>query len=309
MYNVEKYIGKCLDSCVNQDLPLYDYEIIVINDGSQDNSLMIAQKALEGFNNATIYSQKNMGLSHARNKGLSLAKGEYVWFIDSDDWIKNNCLNDIYNQCKGKDVLLLGYIRVNETNSEYSDCVKEKEGVHNGVVFLNENKYVCPAQMYVIRRSFLITNNLHFVEGIYHEDMEFTPRMLLKAEKMCALNYPVYYFLKRANSITTSFNPQKAYDLLYVASSLSKICTSLSQIETRKTINNIISTAINNALNIAMSFPAEQKKNFLNDMKQRNIIQHLLHSSIMRNRVEGILFSAFPNKSLFLYRIFKRTKK
>jgi hypothetical protein len=163
--------------------------------------------------------------------------------------------------------------------------------------------------MYVIRRSFLITNNLHFVEGIYHEDMEFTPRMLLKAEKMCALNYPVYYFLKRANSITTSFNPQKAYDLLYVASSLSKICTSLSQIETRKTINNIISTAINNALNIAMSFPAEQKKNFLNDMKQRNIIQHLLHSSIMRNRVEGILFSAFPNKSLFLYRIFKRTKK
>ena len=91
MYNVEPYIEKCLLSCLNQNIPHADYEIIVVNDGSPDGSLGIARRIASTVDNMLIVSQENGGLSAARNKGLSYAKGEYVWFVDSDDWIEENC--------------------------------------------------------------------------------------------------------------------------------------------------------------------------------------------------------------------------
>src|SRR5690554_3713943 len=99
VYNVEKYLEKCLNSCMNQDISEEEYEIIIVNDGTKDSSLSIALKFEQKYKNIKVYSQENQGLSAARNKGLSLAKGEYVWFIDSDDWIKENCLKSITDKC------------------------------------------------------------------------------------------------------------------------------------------------------------------------------------------------------------------
>ena len=95
VYNVEKYIEKCLLSCLKQDIPQSDYEIIVVNDGSPDSSLAIAERIAAAATNIIIVSQKNGGLSAARNTGLKIAKGDYIWFIDSDDTIKENCLKSI----------------------------------------------------------------------------------------------------------------------------------------------------------------------------------------------------------------------
>lgn len=91
-YNVQDYLERCISSCLNQNIDINSYEIIVVNDGSQDKSLSIAQKLAAVYNNISIISQSNAGLSAARNKGLSLAQGEYVWFIDADDAIKTNSL-------------------------------------------------------------------------------------------------------------------------------------------------------------------------------------------------------------------------
>lgn len=88
VYNVELYIEKCLQSCLSQDIPYDEYEIIVVNDGSPDGSLAIAESIAKTTTNMTIISQKNGGLSAARNTGMSVAKGEYIWFVDSDDWIE-----------------------------------------------------------------------------------------------------------------------------------------------------------------------------------------------------------------------------
>ena len=90
VYNVEQYLEKCLLSCLDQDLPQSDYEIIVVNDGSPDGSLAIAERIAATATNITVVSQENGGLSAARNTGLEIAKGKYVWFIDSDDTIKKN---------------------------------------------------------------------------------------------------------------------------------------------------------------------------------------------------------------------------
>lgn len=92
IYNVEKYLSDCLNSVINQKKSDLTYEIIIVNDGTPDNSLKIAEDYAKSHNNITIISQENQGLGGARNTGLKAASGDYVWFIDSDDWINLNSL-------------------------------------------------------------------------------------------------------------------------------------------------------------------------------------------------------------------------
>ena len=116
VYNVEKYVEKCLRSCAEQDLPSDEYEIIVVNDGTKDSSLEIVERVAKDYSNIAIISQENAGLSAARNKGLSLAKGEYIWFIDSDDWIEKNCLQKIIRKCFEDGLDVLGICAANVVN-------------------------------------------------------------------------------------------------------------------------------------------------------------------------------------------------
>ena len=93
MYNVEKFLAKCILSCENQNISKKEYEIICVNDGSLDSSAIIAEEIAKQYNNIIIINQENQGLSVARNTGLSNAKGDYVWFVDSDDWIEEKFLS------------------------------------------------------------------------------------------------------------------------------------------------------------------------------------------------------------------------
>ena len=97
IYNVEHYIGRCVESVLNQKLSKDEYEVIFVNDGTKDNSVEVLNKAIdfEKYKNLHIYNKENGGLSSARNFGLDKAHGDYVWFVDSDDWIEPNCLAKI----------------------------------------------------------------------------------------------------------------------------------------------------------------------------------------------------------------------
>ena len=113
MYNVEKFLAKCILSCENQNISKKEYEIICVNDGSLDSSAIIAEEIAKQYNNIIIINQENQGLSVARNTGLSNAKGDYVWFVDSDDWIEENCLRRIVSKLSNNlDVLQLQYRHV-----------------------------------------------------------------------------------------------------------------------------------------------------------------------------------------------------
>ena len=105
VYNTEEYLPRCLNSCLEQDLPANEYEIIAINDGSSDNSLQILNAYALKYPNIRVINQENRGLGATRNRGLNLAIGEYIWFVDSDDWVLENCLLDIYENCKDVDIL------------------------------------------------------------------------------------------------------------------------------------------------------------------------------------------------------------
>ena len=98
VYNVEKYVLRCLDSCYRQDLPESDYEVICVDDGSTDNSSSLIETFAKKHNNIVVLHQSNAGQSAARNYGLKKAKGDYIWFIDSDDWIQPNVIKRLLIQ-------------------------------------------------------------------------------------------------------------------------------------------------------------------------------------------------------------------
>ena len=306
MFNVEKYIERCLRSCANQDCSIDDYEIIVVNDGSKDNSYAIAKKVSEEYSNIKIITQDNKGLSAARNIGFIESNGEYVWFVDSDDWIAPNCMSYLMESCNGCDVVAIGYMEVHESDSKICRKIPPFDMIRSGKDLLLKNTFFIPAQFYIYKKDFLIKNNLSFYEGIFHEDFEFTPRMLYLAKDLCAIDTPVYYYNIRANSITTTINSKKSFDLLFVANRLFSFSKKIIEKDCQASFYFFISICINNSLFLSMDYDDEDKRK-LCDLLSSNyeILEVLKTSSYFKYKIEGFLFSLFPKRAIFLYKLLK----
>lgn len=223
VYNVADYLSKCLDSLLAQDLPQDEYEIVVVNDGSTDNSNEIAQQYAEKYANIILINQENQGLSGARNTGIANAKGVYVQFVDSDDYLEKNVLGELLKKISDEnlDVLRFNYENVNEfgkviyPNKDPKHFVDFSNDVVDGLTFLNKRLGpACYAVQFIIKRSLLLENNLLFKSGIYFEDTEWTPRMLLKASRVSSVTTVIYYYLVREGSITKAVNKDKQRKVL-----------------------------------------------------------------------------------------------
>lgn len=230
-YNVEEYIEKCIDSCLNQDISKDEYEIIIVNDGSTDKTTVLVDEIFEKNKNITVLNKVNGGQSSARNLGFKNALGTYIWFVDSDDFISKNCLNSILLEMdKGLDMLWFDHILVDENNDVLEKpIIDRKEGIvtatMNGPEFLTKVfKQSCMPCMFVFRNDFLKNNNIFFYEGIYMEDMLFTPIAIDKAERIKYLNLVAYNYLIRSNSTMRDQSKQekRIEDSLVVARELKK---------------------------------------------------------------------------------------
>lgn len=225
VYNVEKYIGKCLESCLNQDLDDNNYEIIVVNDGTPDNSMNIVADYQLKRSNIRIIERQNGGLSAARNTGLNAARGEYIWFVDSDDTIEENCLGSLVKTAGEKklDVLCFGLNLVySDNHTDIFTIPHEASGkVYDGKQFICRVNMPGSGCVALFRKEFLINNDLKFMEGILHEDQEFTPRAYSLAKRISFVDRPVYFYYQREGSIMKSIRDVKrCRDLLTVADSL-----------------------------------------------------------------------------------------
>lgn len=310
-YNVENYLDKCLHSCISQDILSTEYEIIVINDGSSDNSAIIAEKYVSNYSNVFLFSQENRGLSAARNAGLKQAHGDYVWFIDSDDSIQENCLKDLLSYCKDIDVLCLSYTMQFEDGRDSRTIIPPTPIELKGRFLLSTKCFCVPAQFYIYKREFLLSKNLSFFEGIYHEDMEFTPRMLYFANKISMYPHPIYYYLIRANSITTTVNSKKSYDLIQVAKNLHSFSMEhVDNYESKIVFSYYISMCINNSLSLAIGYDKNEKKQVNKLLKESCFLfGHLKQSPTIKNKVEGFLFSFFSTHCLEIYKLLMSFKK
>lgn len=221
IYNVEKYLHKCVDSLLNQDLPSEDYEIILVDDGSPDRCGEVCDGYSSQYSNIIVVHRENGGLSAARNSGIEVARGEYVQFVDPDDFLEPNVLKTLVNKMDTDklDVLRFNYQNVNERyevfepNKVSKPFVDYRDEMCDGLSFLTERLgYACYACQFMIRRDLL--ENCFFKEGVYFEDTEWTPRMLLKAKRVTSTDLMAYNYLMRAGSITKSREETKKKKVL-----------------------------------------------------------------------------------------------
>ena len=205
MYNVEKYIHKCIHSVVQNNLKRDDFEIIIVDDESPDNSLSIATEIAKEFDNITIISQKNKGLGGARNTGIQNAKGKYVLFLDSDDFYTPNSLETILKIAFDNELEILefGAIVVDSTNKIISTvAISTENKIFDGIYYWQNFNSINSACNKLYLKEFLISNSILFKEKIYAEDYEFNTRALYFAKKVMATEYIVANFLTSTNSIT-----------------------------------------------------------------------------------------------------------
>lgn len=220
IYNVAPYLKKCVESLIVQDYD--DYEIILVDDGSIDNSGLIADDLQSQYpERLIVVHQSNCGLSVARNTGLVKANGDYVCFVDSDDYWEHNVLGDLMNQIRSGDldVLRFNYRNVDESYHEVSINKDPKSHVDyssvvcDGSTFLNHRQGpACYAVMFIVRRSIL--KGCLFTPDIYFEDVDWTPRMLLCAKRVASTDRIVYNYLVRQGSITKAVDSNKKRKVL-----------------------------------------------------------------------------------------------
>lgn len=196
VYNTEEYLRKCLDSLVNQDFS--SYEVIIVNDGSTDNSIKVIDEYVRKYDFVKAFSKKNGGLSSARNYGIEKASGKYLTFVDSDDYVEESYLKKLYSimdkensdlaVCEFSYIYSDGNIVRSYSNLDYTDDILKK--------------YLLTPPMAPIRMFKKdLFNHIKFKEGIYYEDLELCPKLVKYAKKVSFVNESLYNYLIRENSI------------------------------------------------------------------------------------------------------------
>lgn len=212
VYNSEKYISRCLDSLLNQKLSPTQYEIVVIDDGSSDKSQLIIKEYVELYSNLKLYSQQNLGVGMARNKGIDLAIGDYIYFIDSDDYIAHNVLSNLINYLEkfNLDILTfnsIGTINPNLNESLSKNNEKELESITSGIQFIANRPYKNEIWWYFIKRTFLVSSEIRFIKGRWMEDAIFTTELFLRTVRISHTNQDVHRHMITPNSAMTSKEP------------------------------------------------------------------------------------------------------
>src|SRR5574344_1706467 len=204
VYKVEKYIRGTLDSIYNQNVNTNCFEVIVVNDGTPDSSMSIVDEFSVEQANLRIINQTNEGLSCARNVGLAIAKGDYIWFVDSDDQLSPNSIEQVLQNVTDAQTDIMGFdiIRVNEDtrDEEIQRVVIGSTNLYNRVCSCYElvgKIQDAPVQRFVFRHSFLSGNELTFYPHIIHEDQEFNARAFFLARKIMMVPITPYHYLVR----------------------------------------------------------------------------------------------------------------
>lgn len=308
VYNKEQYLRRAFDALLAQEgTASEDYEILVVNDGSTDGSAAIIGEASANDNRIRVLTQKNQGLSMARNNGVDAAYGEYVWFVDADDTISQKSVKLICDAMVNHPDIIPIYAR-----TEGIDKVRNAipADLNNGKEVLVCGRWQQCGVFYIYRKSFLIGNGLRFMPGVYHEDAEFTPRMLYAAKTVKVVPEVLYIVFRDPDSITQVPRAKRAFDYLTVADCLSRFVVENGEEDTPigKAIDGYTAQDINNAFYvIAKNSKEEQKKMESAYYEKRKSLNRALRSAPqMKYKVEALLLSIFPKHYINVYNMLKK---
>lgn len=199
VYNCEKYLSDCMDSCFDQDIDKNEYEVICVNDGSTDNSLSILEKYKAQNKNMVIINQPNRGQHAATRAGFLYATGEYIWLVDSDDFIKKNCLSKLKKiSIDNYDLINFTGYKVDE-NTFRENLIKSENSDNRE---LRKMSYKGYRALHAFKRDIILRDDFPFYPEIcYGEDEMLFVVINEFAESTCDLNQSFYYYRLRSNSL------------------------------------------------------------------------------------------------------------
>ena len=315
IYNVAPYLRKCVDSLLAQDYA--DYEIILVDDGSTDDSGAIADEIVSEAMGCSptlrVIHQTNVGLSAARNTGTRAAQGDYIMYVDSDDYLQSNVLGALMQQIESDqlDVLRFRYQNVRESGEVFMPHEGMKLDYNNysskpidGLSFLNERMWVqCYAWQFLLKTELACKEQ--FTPGIYFEDTDWTPRMLLRAKCVASTDLVVYNYLWREGSITLcqkdiSKQRKQLQDKIGLLERLNQWGNTVTD---RRWFDNMISSLVVNIVGmLAGSFYAERRK-YIKQIKAIGILPISTHHIAPRAKKKVKLINWSINLAIWLMHI------
>ena len=295
VYNTEKYIEKCLNSILKQKN--VSYEIIVVNDGSTDDSEQII-KRFEETNPDIIkyYKKTNGGLSDARNYGIDKANGEYLCFVDSDDYIAEELFESLEKYIN-KDIELIKFktIKVDENYKEVDKIVGPVFGKLSGEqgfdkLFANDI-LIEPAWLYLYKKDLFVRNNIRFPVNKYHEDWAIVPYLIISAKTCASVDVYGYYYVQSSNSITRNNTDEKirkrAYDLLeHYDNLIIKLSEGKFEDKTKEDFKVYMSNCVILKLE---ELPERYQNEYIGEIKKRKIIDNIKAKNIKQLIKKAIL--------------------
>ncbi|CRK80175.1 glycosyltransferase [Neobacillus massiliamazoniensis] len=291
IYNVERYLDKCVESLINQTMK--NIEIILVDDGSPDNCPKICDNYALRDNRINVIHKNNTGLSDSRNVGLKIAKGDYILFVDSDDYINKKTCEYFYKHIieNSYDVIIGAAMKIEEgSTTDYSNsrgfktnqCLKGKEflkiGFKHGIV-----KMAVWCNLY--NRKFLLENELFFKKGLLHEDEQWTPRVLLLANKVLVSDIRFYYYIIRDESITNTKKFKR--NAKHIISTVKELYNLYEKIDDEE-----LKILLNDYLVSLYLFAFRKGKLFEEDNKYIN--KSFVMKNSKRNKIKSFIFCISP---------------
>lgn len=221
VYNTEKYLEECLNSCLAQDLPCTDYEIICVNDGSKDRSHEILCQYRSRHESIIVIDQPNAGVSAARNAGLKIAQGSYVWFIDADDFIRENCLKRLQDRVNETGCDRLTFSNLYFFTDNLSD--RERQQLADGTLLTNGTRGDGVIWSSIYRRSLLAEHQVRFRDGVaYGEDLIFMYEWNRIPHTKSAISDLIYLQRQHGDSAVSNVHSRRSVDSDFIGASVMK---------------------------------------------------------------------------------------
>lgn len=228
VYNVEKYLAKCLDSLIDQDLDTSKFEVIVVNDGSKDSSLEIANTYATQHPHIRVIDQENQGVGATRNNGLDSAKGTYVYFLDPDDYVTTNSLKLLVNFASKHKLDILCF----QSKSTYDYGISKSDTEMNpdleveistGLNFISSFRFKNEIWWYLIDREFLVQSGIRFIQGRWMEDAIFTAYLFTEAQRVTYVPWDIHRHVIVPQSAMTSREPAHYKRVIYDNANAAKV--------------------------------------------------------------------------------------
>ena len=222
-YKVEQYLNQCIESIICADSN--DFEIILVDDGSPDRVPEMCDNWASKDNRIRVIHKTNSGLSEARNTGFASAKGEYIWFIDSDDWVANSAVNRVLKLVEEHTDIDIFVTPLqwtwDDTRKNYIDIIIDKDTLLTGKEYLFKYQ-IGASPRNIIKRNLLIEHSIHFVPNIFHEDEPYGFMIYYTAKKVMILKDFLYHYRQREKSIMHTVDIKRAYSFISIHKELMK---------------------------------------------------------------------------------------